>query len=583
MSGLTLGLDFGATGLRSAIELNGQQVVVPLAPALQSWRRWVMCLRERGGLGFTFPSMKSQLGTGLLVQLDEQTQTVDDAVTHGLRQLREQAATFAGKPMVACRIAVPIGYSEFRRAALVACAKSAGFHSVGLLSDATAAAMATFERSATVAATILVISCGYSGLELAAVRLARPRYRVLSQKVNGKLSGQSLNTQLQGAALKRLRDENVFLRWKSFPTNRLFRFMELVDDAKMDLAERDESVITLPGSLFEFERDLTIRLTSTVLDELTRDLASDFALAISEVLDDAGLTAVDLDATYLVGGSCALRAVRQMCHDMFGNRVVLCPPHVLAFGALAADDALGPSTQAQAPAPMVASKETTPTGGSPNETAIAPELHSGKSAGHSSSVHAAPSPPRAIDGPNLDDAVAHVRTLIDSDQIRAAANYVGHMTARTKEAVDLLAAASTHLEPRECVRRANWLVQAGNVDKAVALVHQAYRLASGDADVFEAYIDIHVKAAGMKSDVTEYATALAFLECASRLDPTNEAIASAIATRHLKHAEDLLQLKKEGDALHALELCLRLDPENAAARKLKASLVRSPPVAETLR
>ena len=113
----------------------------------------------------------------------------------------------------------------------------------------------------------------------------------------------------------------------------LQRLQEAAEEAKIELSSASQSEVNLP--FISGDKSLDVTVSRELFEELSRDLVERCRGPVAKALADAGLSAEQLDAVVLVGGSTRIPAVRDLVKTLTGkepNRTMN-PDEVVALGA----------------------------------------------------------------------------------------------------------------------------------------------------------------------------------------------------------------------------------------------------------
>lgn len=327
---VSLGIDFGATGIRALYALPdhaGRRLDAEWGDG-----PWLLCEpSEVGELPVTFPSLKSRLGSGRPVHIGGKPFDADRIVVRLLRSVRERVEAAAPGQVTQTVISVPARFGSAQRAALRDAAREAGLEPTRLVSDSMAAVIGHMtDRDS---GTCVVYGMGYEGFELGLIRSVRGHFRSLGYEGGATSGGRAFDAEALSSAVRLLRrhrgagsvtgvDAAVWqgLRARSQEAREALGAPDGPQAAVLDLELGDG-----PALWVRFARpDLDAYLERHVGRTLDRARA---------LLDQSGMTPADVDTVLLVGGNTRMEQVRSRVAGL-GGQSVQAPPELLARGAL---------------------------------------------------------------------------------------------------------------------------------------------------------------------------------------------------------------------------------------------------------
>jgi molecular chaperone DnaK len=257
-----------------------------------------------------------------------------EAQAHILVAMRDAAESFVGAPIREAVITVPAFFDEAQRQATRDAAEIAGLRALRLLSEPTAAALAYgFAKARN--HNIVVFDLGGGTLDVTVMAVDGGRFEVLSTAGELLLGGADFDRALAEAFAAEIeRERGVDLSGNRVALQRLVAEAEL---AKKTLTELDSVVINLPylattpTGPIDFERRLTRDEFARLVAPMVDRMLDPCRLA----LDEAGVTASQIDDVILVGGMTRTPAVQAAVERFFGRRPSLRinPDEAIAMGA----------------------------------------------------------------------------------------------------------------------------------------------------------------------------------------------------------------------------------------------------------
>ncbi|MBW5424468.1 Hsp70 family protein, partial [Streptomyces sp. BG9H] len=327
---VSLGIDFGATGLRALFALPGSPGRRLEAGADD--RPSLLCEpAETGELPVTFPSLKSRLGSGRPVWVGGESVAADQVVVGLLRSVRERVEAAAPGRVAQTVISVPARFGSAQRAALRDAAREAGLDPVRLVSDSMAAVIGHMtERDS---GTCLVYGMGYDGFELGLVRSVRGHFRSLGYEGGATSGGRAFDAGLLSSAVRLLRTHRGASSVTGMASGVWQGLRARGQEAREALGAPggpEAAVLALDPAA---GLPLWVRITRPDLDAyLERHVRRTLDRARA-LLDQAGMGSSDVDTLLLVGGNTRMEQVRSRVTGL-GERSVQAPPELLALGAL---------------------------------------------------------------------------------------------------------------------------------------------------------------------------------------------------------------------------------------------------------
>ncbi|WP_405662395.1 Hsp70 family protein [Streptomyces sp. RK9] len=333
---VSLGVDFGATGVRALFAGSGQQVRRLDLPA--DGLPWLGCAPAGSGvLPVTFPSLKSLVAGGRSVPWRGQTVDVDTVVVRLFRALRERVEEQADALVAQTVVSVPASFQSAQRQALRDAASEAGLTPVRLISDSMAAVMGhTTDRDS---GTFLVYGMGYEGFELGLVRGVRGHCRALGYVGAATSGGRAFDEATLESAVRLLRAHRGPASVTGAPAEVWLGLRERAERAREALTgppAGDGSAVTDFAALtldLGTGPALRMGITRPNLDAFLEPHVRRTVRRAQALLDESAVARADVDTLLLVGGGTRMEQVRAGVAGL-GRRTAHGPPELLALGAL---------------------------------------------------------------------------------------------------------------------------------------------------------------------------------------------------------------------------------------------------------
>ncbi|RYD33508.1 MAG: molecular chaperone DnaK, partial [Verrucomicrobiaceae bacterium] len=245
-----------------------------------------------------------------------------------LKELKRIAEWRMGVSITRAVITVPAYFNDGQRAATKRAGELAGLEVVRILNEPTAAALAYGLDKLEEKSRVAVYDLGGGTFDLSILEMQDGVFQVLATHGDTRLGGDDLDAMiLVWAAAKESLDVD------RLGPEALVRLKIEAERVKIALSVEDETVFRVP--FFEGGRSLELPMTRQELDKLAAPWIGRTLRHCRQAMADAGVTAEDLDAVVLVGGSTRMPAVRQAVADLFGKEpdVSQHPDEAIALGA----------------------------------------------------------------------------------------------------------------------------------------------------------------------------------------------------------------------------------------------------------
>ena len=584
---LSIGVDFGSTGVRVAYAADGGPPVVLPDGAAGRWP-WLLCEPAPGQLGVAFPSLKSKVGTEEEVWLNRRSTQPTELTTEVFRTIKQAVESHAARPVTQAVISVPARYPASQRAALRDAVLAARFAEVHLINDTVAAVMAsTAQREA--AATVLVYGMGYAGFEVGLVRAVRGHYRALGYEGGRVPAGWALDQLLLQALLDVARENRLTLDAAHWDSPMWMQVRARVQQVKEDLSARDHVPSGVSIQTPDGKTIATIAFARAAFEEAIRPAFATSLESARSLLEQANMTPNDVDTLLLAGGSTRIPLLRELVGKELGKRPVPVQSDDLARGAALYAARLEakpfPAGQEVERAVEMNGEGSDLPGIASLRAAIeVAEASSAQPSGQNLVLLASGGPVGAAAVPDRQAFLHHARQLTEEGRIEEARSFLRELIQEAQALLNSLpaasaakAASSDEILARRALARAQQFLKKGNLEEAVRESHLAWQQNRDDPDTFDKMIEVHCEAALASRTPDGYADAQRWLLCANQHDEGNDKVRQLLADRHYLQAKHLSEHGQRKEALQTVELCLAWNPEHEKGRELQAALRRRAP------
>ena len=251
-----------------------------------------------------------------------------------LQKMKETAESYLGHPVTQAVVTVPAYFNDSQRQATKDAGRIAGLEVLRIINEPTAAALAyglEKKRDEKVA----VYDLGGGTFDVSILAIGDDSFEVLSTNGDTHLGGDDFDQRIiDWLAEEFMKDQGIDLRKDPMALQRL---KEGGEKAKCELSSAMTTDINLPFITADESgpKHMNYTLTRAKLEQLCDDLLQRTKKPCFRALEDAGLTAAQVDEVILVGGMTRMPAVGRIVKDTFGKEPHrgVNPDEVVAIGA----------------------------------------------------------------------------------------------------------------------------------------------------------------------------------------------------------------------------------------------------------
>ncbi|MFI5101162.1 MAG: molecular chaperone DnaK, partial [Actinomycetes bacterium] len=253
----------------------------------------------------------------------------------GLRKLAEDASKFLGEKVTEAVITVPAYFNDAQRQATKDAGRIAGLDVLRIINEPTAAALA-YGLDKKQSETVLVFDLGGGTFDVSILDIGDGVVEVRATAGDTHLGGDDFDRRLVDYLADEFqRDNGIDLRADPQALQRLF---EAAEKAKVELSSVTQTTVSLPFITADASgpKHLNTTIMRSTFDQITADLVERTVGPVKQALDDAKLTANDIDEVILVGGSTRIPAVQAQVRRLTGGKdpnMTVNPDEVVALGA----------------------------------------------------------------------------------------------------------------------------------------------------------------------------------------------------------------------------------------------------------
>ena len=269
------------------------------------------------------------------VEIDGREFTPQEISAMVLQKMKKTAEDYLGQSVTEAVITVPAYFNDSQRQATKEAGEIAGLTVKRIVNEPTAAALAYGLDKSQSDKKIAVFDLGGGTFDISILELGDGVFEVKSTNGDTHLGGDDFDHKIiDWLAEEFIKDEGVDLRQDPMALQRL---KEAAEKAKIELSSTTSSEINLPYIMpvNGIPKHLVRTLTRAKFEQLCDDLVQATVAPCQKALQDAGLTASEIDEVILVGGSTRIPAVQEKVQQIFGKTPSkgVNPDEVVAVGA----------------------------------------------------------------------------------------------------------------------------------------------------------------------------------------------------------------------------------------------------------
>ena len=314
-----IGIDLGTTNSCVAVMEGGEPTVITnqegarTTPSVvgfaKNGERLVGQLAKRQAVSNpenTIISIKRHMGTDYKVTVEGKSYTPQEISAMILQKIKADAEAYLGEPVKQAVITVPAYFTDAQRQATKDAGSIAGLEVLRIINEPTAAALA-YGVDKDEDGKVLVFDLGGDDFDQ---RIMNYLIEEFKKETGIDLSNDKLADQ---------------------------RLKEAAEKAKIELSGVASTNINLPFITADATgpKHLDVTLTRAKFEELTADLVQATIEPTRKAMNDAGLSASDIDKVLLVGGSSRIPAVQEAIKKVLGKEPTknVNPDECVAIGA----------------------------------------------------------------------------------------------------------------------------------------------------------------------------------------------------------------------------------------------------------
>ncbi len=256
-----------------------------------------------------------------------------------LKKMKKTAEDYLGESITEAVITVPAYFNDSQRQATKDAGRIAGLEVKRIINEPTAAALAYGMDKAKGDRTVAVYDLGGGTFDISIIEIAEVdgehQFEVLSTNGDTFLGGEDFDMRLIDYLAEEFKKENgIDLKGDSLAVQRL---KEAAEKAKIELSSSQQTEVNLPYITADATgpKHLVVKLSRAKLESLVEDLVKRSLEPMKIALQDANLSASEVDEVILVGGQTRMPLVQTKVTEFFGKepRRDVNPDEAVAMGA----------------------------------------------------------------------------------------------------------------------------------------------------------------------------------------------------------------------------------------------------------
>jgi molecular chaperone DnaK len=268
------------------------------------------------------------------VQMGDRAYSPPEISAMILQKLKTDAEAYLGESVVEAVITVPAYFNDSQRQATKDAGRIAGLDVLRIINEPTAAALA-YGLDKKAEEVIAVYDLGGGTFDISILELGEGTFQVRSTNGDTHLGGDDFDQRVIDWLVEEFkRDQGIDLHQDKMALQRL---KEAAEKAKIELSTVMQTDINLPFITADASgpKHMNLTLTRAKLEQLAGDLVERSLGPCRQALQDANVTAAQIDEVVLVGGQTRMPLVIEKVRQFFGkdpHRGVN-PDEVVAVGA----------------------------------------------------------------------------------------------------------------------------------------------------------------------------------------------------------------------------------------------------------
>lgn len=283
-----------------------------------------------------------QSGEGVKVKMGNNDYSPQEISAFILQKLKTDAEAYLGEKITDAVITVPAYFNDSQRQATKDAGKIAGLEVKRIINEPTASALA-YGLEKKKEGKIAVYDLGGGTFDITILEIGDGVFEVKSTNGDTHLGGDDFDQKIMDWIIDEFKkNEGIDLRKDSMA---LQRIKEAAEKAKCELSTSAETEINLPFITADASgpKHLNIKLSRSKLEQLVSELVEKTKKPCVQAIQDAKVSAKDINEVILVGGQTRMPMVQKMVKDLFEKEPSkgVNPDEAVALGAAIQAGVLG--------------------------------------------------------------------------------------------------------------------------------------------------------------------------------------------------------------------------------------------------